>query len=217
MKSPAVFFAVLCFAANVAAQDASSRLRNFLNYTNTWQAEFEQVQPMAPNPNQKIKIRRLDTKEGEVFMAKPNKLRWETKGKNGRLVVSDGNILWHHDNALKQVVRQKLSATREATPSAIFEGAKTMDEQFNLENETRADGLQGVKLTPKDENSPFFEIHLGLENGVPKALEFSDAYGFESRITFYKSRVNKKIDPKLFEYEIPAGIELIDLTDSDEG
>lgn len=217
MKSPTLLFALLFFSTATFAQDASTRLRNFLNYTDTWQAEFEQVQPMAPNPNQKIKIRRLDTKEGEVFMAKPNKLRWETKGKNGRLVVSDGDILWHHDNALKQVVRQKLSATREATPSAIFEGAKTMDEQFNLENETRADGLPGVKLTPKDENSPFFEIHLGLENGVPKALEFSDAYGFESRITFYKSKVNKKLKPELFEYEIPAGIDLVDLTDAGEG
>ena len=217
MKSSALLFALLFFSTATFAQDASTRLRNFLNYTDTWQAEFEQVQPMAPNPNQKIKIRRLDTKEGEVFMAKPNKLRWETKGKNGRLVVSDGDILWHHDNALKQVVRQKLSATREATPSAIFEGAKTMDEQFNLENETRADGLPGVKLTPKDENSPFFEIHLGLENGVPKALEFSDAYGFESRITFYKSKVNKKLKPELFEYEIPAGIDLVDLTDAGEG
>lgn len=217
MKTTVLFFAVLFLSANVFAQDASAQLRTFLNSTNTWQAEFEQVQPMAPNPNQRIKIRRLSTKEGEVFMAKPNKLRWETHGKTGRLVISDGNILWHYDAALKQVVRQKLNATREATPSAIFEGASTMDAQFNLENETRADGLAGVKLTPKDKNSPFFEIHLGLEKGLPKALEFSDSYGFESRITFYKSRVNKKIDAELFEYDIPPGVELIDLTDSDEG
>ena len=211
MKTPTLFFASFFFATAVFAQDASTQLRNFLNHTNTWQAEFEQVQPMAPNPNQRLKIRRLDTKEGEVFMAKPNKLRWETKGKTGRLVVSDGETLWHYDRALKEAVRQKLSATREATPSAIFEGAKTMDEKFILENETRADGLAGVKLTPKDENSPFFEIHLGLDDGIPKALEFSDSYGFEARISFYKSRVNKKIDPELFEYTIPPGVELIDL------
>ena len=82
MKTTALFFSLFLCAFSATAQDASTQLRNFLNYTNTWQAEFEQVQPMAPNPNQRLKIRRLDTKEGEVFMAKPNKLRWETDRKS---------------------------------------------------------------------------------------------------------------------------------------
>lgn len=211
-----VLFLSLLFS-NICFADAISSLRTFLNQTQTWQAEFEQVQPMAPNSNQKIKIRRLDTKEGEVYMAKPNKLRWETKGSNARLVVSDGKTLWHFDKTLKQVVRQKLSNTPEATPSVIFRGAQSLEENFNLENETRADGLLGVKLTPKDENSPFFEIHLGLEDGAPKALEFSDAYGFESRITFYKSKHNKKMNPNLFSFTPPKNVEVINLDETPEG
>ncbi len=210
------FFVLTCGLSSPVFADAIGELRQFLNATQTWQAEFEQVQPAPPDPNQRIKIRRLDTREGKVYMAKPNKLRWETEGKGARLVVSDGEVLWNFDADLKQVVRQKLNNTPEATPSSIFSGAGKLDEQFELENESRADGLPGVKLTPKEENSPFFEIHLGLEKGAPKALEFSDQYGFESRITFYKSKLNRKLDEKLFRYTPPKNVEVVNLDEESQ-
>src|SRR5215472_15511047 len=72
--------------AQPSVQDVVTKVQNFYNQTNTFQADFQQVFHVKAYNQQK-------NSAGTVIFSKPGKMRWEYSNPAGNIVVSDGSII----------------------------------------------------------------------------------------------------------------------------
>jgi outer membrane lipoprotein carrier protein len=64
----------------------------------------------------------LQKVEGFMQVAKPGKLRWQTRGVYEQLVISDGQSLWIYDADLEQVSIKDMDNRLSETPALLLSG-----------------------------------------------------------------------------------------------
>ena len=73
-------------------------------------------------------------------------------------------------------------------------------------------GVEGevhwLKLQPKDKDSTFKYLLIGLAHGELTGMELSDNFGSLTRIYFSNLKHNINIDPQLFEFKTPKGADV---------
>ena len=84
--------ALILFPSLASAQKAEdiAKIENYLNNIKTLKASFVQI---ASNAN---------TSEGELYIAKPNKIRMEYADPVNVTIVGDGNVIVYNDKELDQ-------------------------------------------------------------------------------------------------------------------
>src|SRR5699024_11239873 len=77
-------------------------------------------------------------------------------------------------------------------------------------SDLRRDGLAWLRLTPRSEHSDFKEIRLGLDAGLPAAMELDDQLGQTTHIRFFDIEVNPSLPAARFELVVPDGVTVVD-------
>jgi outer membrane lipoprotein carrier protein len=186
-----------------AADTPVQRLRNFLARANTLQANFTQVQvDEKGNPGKRS--------SGVFFLQRPGKFRWNYENPYNQEIVSSGNKVWFYDKDLEQVTAKKLNEAIGSTPALLLSGEVALEKNFNIEKQTIDEGLYWLKLVPKSEDSGFKYVLLGLEGDILAGMELSDNFGQLTRIYFSQVKTGIKPDPKIFEFQPPAGVDVFE-------
>lgn len=199
-------FAVLLLLISlpVLAEDTPiQRLRNFLAKASTLQADFSQVQ-IDENGNQGKKA------SGVFHLQRPGKFRWDYQKPYVQEIVSSGNKVWFYDKDLEQVTSKQLNAAIGSTPALLLSGEVALEKNFTIDQQGVEDGLYWIKLVPKAEESGFKYVLLGLENNTLAAMELSDNFGQLTRIYFTNVKTGMKLDPGIFEFKPPAGVDVFE-------
>ena len=68
--------------------------------------------------------------------------------------------------------------------------------------------MQWIKLLPKNQESSFKYIVIGLNKGNLSGMELSDNFGQLTRIYFSNLLLNPPIKPTVFEFQIPKGADV---------
>ncbi|MDF9393411.1 MULTISPECIES: outer membrane lipoprotein chaperone LolA [Methylococcus] len=180
-----------------------SRLKNFLDSARTLQADFTQVQlDESGRPRQESK--------GSFYLQRPGKFRWDYTKPYRQQIVSSGGKVWFYDVDLEQVTAKKLGQAVGSTPALLLSGEMALEDNFTIEDQGAEEGMYWIKLVPKSEEGGFRYVLIGLEGDKLAGMELSDNFGQLTRIYFANLRTGITLDPKLFQFSPPAGVDVFE-------
>ncbi len=193
---------MVSLAAN-AEQSPIVQLKSFLASTATLTADFKQV---TLNEDGQAD----SSSEGKFYLSRPGKFRWSYKKPFIQEIISSVGKVWFYDADLEQVTIKKLDDSLGSTPALLLSGEIELEQNFILQQQGVDEDLLWIKLVPKNEESGFKYILIGLDNGVLGGMELSDNFGQLTRIYFTKVKVNPPLEKFLFEFIAPAGVDVFE-------
>jgi len=134
--------------------------------------------------------------QGQVYVNRPGKLRFEYDQPNPLLIVSDGITLVQQDRALETFDRVPLSAT----PLNYF-----LKENVNLAEDTEVIGLQknaqDWRVTARDgsgEVDGALTLVMDANSLALKEWAINDSFGGQTRVILTDLKYNERLNPRLF-------------------
>jgi outer membrane lipoprotein carrier protein len=185
-----------------ALAGAIDQLREFASSTKAARGEFTQQQVRANG-------RAGESSSGTFAFSRPGRFRWEVAVPYEQLIVTDGERLHFYDKDLKQVTVRRVGDAVSATPAAILFGSNDLDAAFTLKEAGSADGLQWLEAVPRQRDSGFERIRIGLRGNLPEAMEVRDAFGQTTRFAFRAIERNPVLEPGLFRFTPPRGVDIV--------
>ena len=92
----------------------------------------------------------------------------------------------------------------------MLTGQVDIEEKFKLDEQGQDDGMNWVRLSPKNEESGFKYVLIGMENGQLGGMELSDNFGQLTRIYFTNIQLNPSLSGDLFNFKAPKGADVFE-------
>jgi len=188
-----------------AAAGALARLEAFLAEVHALRARFEQ----EVLDERGVSAQRS---RGTVAVLRPGRFRWDYREPYRQLIVADGERLWIYDEDLAQVtVRPQAEALTRTPLQILTTRAGGALEGFQVRELGLREGLEWVELRPADTaGQPDFErILVGFDGPRLARMELVDAFGQTVRLRFEAVERNPELDPALFRFEPPPGVDVV--------
>lgn len=151
-----------------------------------------------------------ETSSGTVALKAPRLFRWEYVKPYPQLIVADGERVWIHDPDLVQVTVRPQGTEEQSSPLAALIDPDKLDAMFVVEETGSRDGLDWLRLTPKQgEQASFRSAELGFGGGSLVQMDVVDALGQRTRIRFSQWQRNPGFEPGTFSYTPPEGVDVI--------
>lgn len=189
-------------AASAQGASPSDRLLELLEPMARFGAEFEQV-VVGPNG------RNLQSARGTVHLERPGRLRWEVEAPYPQLIVSDGADLILFDPDLAQATVQPLAQAPRDTPGRLLTGALDELERLFDVTDDPEDSAQGFVLRPRADDSLFDHIRLEFTGSLLAGIDIVDHLDQLTRVRFRNQTLSPAIEPGLFEFVIPEGVDVL--------
>lgn len=191
-----------------SSPSGKAQLNSFFTQVKSMQAQFEQVVASKS-------LSGLEKSTGVLYMQRPGMFRWDYKEPYPQHIVADGKKLWIHDVEMEQVIIKPVDIVLGNTPAVLLSGNSGITDKFIVKEEeerSQIDGRQWVELTPKQEEAGFDRIYIVFKDGQLHLMELHDAFGQITRLSFSKLQINPGFPNKLFQFEVPQGVDVIDET-----
>ena len=192
-------------AVGSAADGDSETLAALLDSMASYRADFEQVVT-----SQFGEV--LQTATGTMYLERPGRLRWHVDEPYPQLVVSDGEYVWVYDPDLEQVTVQLFEETVQGTPMMFLTDTAALAENFRVRMKSATgESDQRFALSPRDSDSAalFREITLTFSGGRLTGLDIVDDLDQKTAMVFRRGQANPVLESGLFEFEVPAGVDVI--------
>jgi outer membrane lipoprotein carrier protein len=186
----------------VCAASAEAELKAFVENVRSLQGRFVQTQTDEHGEL-------VSSGAGLVAIARPGRFRWAYDQPYVQLMVCDGQTIWAYDPDLAQVTVRPAGETLAGTPAELLAQKARLADTFTTRDLGEKNGLRGVALVPKSEQSDFKSIELWLKAGVPQRLRFSDPLGGTTDVELRELKVNAAIDDQQFRFTPPKGVEVV--------
>lgn len=160
-------------------------------------------QVFASNGKQK------EQSSGRVAVSAPRLFRWEYTKPYPQLIVADGTTVWVHDPDLQQVSKRPQGAEEANSPLAILLDPSKMDRDFIVKDAGVEKGIEWLQLTPRNEDAAFKSAKLGFNDSGLAQMEYVDALGQRTRITFDGWKRNPVFAKGTFIYVPAKGVDVI--------
>jgi outer membrane lipoprotein carrier protein len=198
--------ALPAFAADAGLDRLLEKVEEHYNQAKTLQVTFtEQYTPPGG-------IRR--TEAGTLMLRKPGRMRGEYSLPKGKLFVSDGKFLWIYTPADNRAEKMPLKASEDMrAPLAFLLGKLNFSKEFrNLRAEPDGTSTR-ISAEPKTEDLPYSAVEF-LVTPENRILELK-VTGFDRSVldfVFTEEKVDPPLDSKLFQFQLPAGAALEEIT-----
>jgi len=189
-------------APSVSAADAIGQLKAFSAGSQSARGEF--TQQMLRQSRQASPPAR-----GEFAFARPGRFRWDIRAPYRQLIVTDGRRLYFYDEDLKQVTIRQADDVIRATPAAVLFGGGDLEAAFALTALGERDGMSWVEAIPRQPDSGFDQIVIGMREGLPAEMEVKDAFGQVNRFQFTRISRNAAVSDADFTFTPPAGVDIV--------
>ena len=177
------------------------RFQSFLRTTQAARADFQQK--VFDKSGKTVQESR-----GNFSFLRPGRFRW-TYVKPPQVIVGDGERVWIHDADLNQVTVRRASRVLGATPAALLAGASDLDKSFELVDAGAKDGLEWMEARPREKESGFERIRLGLSATGVEAMELVDHFGQTTVLRFSNMVRNPQFDAGTFRFTPPKGVDVL--------
>ncbi len=150
--------------------------------------------------------------EGKLLLKKTNKYRVELEGQT---IVTDGQTVWSYAVATNQVLidtfklnERMLSPERLLTTAPDEYASRIVGKEKIGSTETIA-----LLLTPRSESSSVKSLKLWIDEGTSlvKQVLLVDVNSRETQYTVRDIDINKGLEDSRFVFDIPEGVEVVDL------
>ena len=186
-----------------AGEQALQPLRAFLASTHALSADFRQVAIDESGAAGQISY-------GVFYLHRPGQFRWNYLKPFSQEIVANAGKVWFYDADLEQVTIKKLDRSLGSAPALLLSGDIDLEDNFTVQRQGERDGLSWVKLLPKNEDSSFKYIVIGLDHGVLANMELNDNFGNLTRIYFVNVKINPPLAEDLFRFTPPPGVDVFE-------
>lgn len=188
------------------ALGARARLEAYLDDAHTWQAAFEQT---VLDDDGHV----LEVADGRVYVARPGRFRWDYLTPYEQSIITDGRTLWIYDQDLEQITRRPVDGSLERTPAALLGERFDLDSRFTVTEMPDDGALAWVALAPREDDEQYQRIRVGFDGDTLVQMQLADSLGQVTVLRFTDIERNSAVDPGLFEFVPPPGVDIIDTGD----
>ena len=151
----------------------------------------------------------MESGQGEVWMQRPDRFRWQHEGEFPELIVADGQRLWMYDEALEQVTLREQSGQPEDSPLLLLTEPEGIDRQFIVTELGDTGEMLLLELAVRNPQAEFERVLLGFRDGELRMMAMEDAFGMRTEIRFEQVERNPQLDPGLFRFTPPPGVDVL--------
>jgi len=195
---------VLAIPSIVRAQSGPARvqLERFTNGLKSLHARFDQ---QVINADGLVE----ENSSGQLWIAHPNRFRWEYGGKFPELMVADGEKIWLYDEMLEQVTIRQQSSLTSDSPLTLLTDLGQLDGQYDVRELGDDSGLDLLELRARNPESQFERVLLGLDDDRVILMIMEDVFGLSTEIRFKDIERNPQLNEELFHFTPPEGVDVI--------
>jgi outer membrane lipoprotein carrier protein len=154
---------------------------------------------------------------GVIYLKKPGRMRWEYTRPEEKLFVSDGKSVYFYAPADRQVTRMPAAESADVrTPLRFLLGKLNLKRAFQrveiaLDLAPLDPGNPVLRLLPKSRDERFREMCLEVDQQYRiRRLVIFETNGTRSEFRFFGEESNPRLDPALFRFVVPPGVEVVD-------
>jgi outer membrane lipoprotein carrier protein len=192
------------FVAGAEAADeaaAARRLDAALGSLQGLRAEFRQTVVDASG-------RLTENAAGTVSLSRPGRFRWDYREPE-QVIVSDGVTVWFYDVGLEQVTIRSAKDTINGTPARLLAGTGGLASEFEIADGGEREGLRWIRLTPRNEQTDFRELRVGLASGELRRMTMLDRLGQTTELEFERVERNPEFEGDTFRFTPPPGVDVV--------
>jgi len=162
--------------------------------------------------------------EGELSYKKPKRMYLKFYPPRDEVNVVDGKYVWVYHPSEKQVEKYEMINSMQSSQGVSFfefgygESVDAAKKDYTITLlDTKEDGKNRfyiLDLLPKDPKSQYSDIRLWVEEGfwLPGRIELYESQGEVVNVIELKNiKLNKGMSDKLFVFDVPRGVEVIEL------
>ena len=194
--------AALMLIANAAHAGARGQLDAFTKGLKGLDGQFTQ-QVFDARGKQK------EASSGRVAVSAPRLFRWEYVKPYPQLIVADGETVWVYDPDLQQASRRPQGVEEASSPLAILLDPQKLDRDFSVTETATVGGIEWLQLTPKQADAAFKTARLGFGKAGLVQMEYEDALGQRTKISFSGWKRNPGFAKGTFRYVPGKGVDVI--------
>jgi outer membrane lipoprotein carrier protein len=185
-----------------ADDQSPAQLRKQLDAMNTLQGSF--VQTLFDKAGKK-----QDESKGTFVLQRPGKFFWKTETPASQLLISNQKTIWLYDPDLQTVNERPFSDDLKKTPVLLLsEDVDKLRKNFTI-NRSLADKAEKFSITPKVTEGLFQELLLVFVDNQLTEFSIRDSLGQLTHFTLSNVKRNQAIDESVFNFVVPAGVDLI--------
>ena len=156
----------------------------------------------------------LEQSNIRMYLKKPAGFYWETIDPFPELIVTNGVTLWNYQPDLEQVVIENWDSSRSELAAQLLNGqTENLTQEYTVELLSVADQeLQEFELTPLAGDNIYSRISISFIAAELDRIHLHNKNGEQTVWRFQNIRRNQPLADSLFEFEPPAGIEIIENT-----
>jgi len=147
---------------------------------------------------------------GVVSIKQPGRMRWEYQEPEEKLFIADGETFYFYVPEDKQVIVQDQDEQRSLAARLLFGQGGLLDEFEATLEEPFEEGVLRVRLVPRREDAELEAASIDVEpSGLVRSILLEDIQGNRTRFRFEELKENTGLSDRLFRFEVPAGVEVI--------
>lgn len=199
-KRTVACLAAFCLVSGTAWADSVADLKSWLRETRTLKADFAQSSAGGIGGGKS---------QGTMAISRPGKFRWSINKPYTQLMVGDGSRIWLYDPELKQVIVRKSEKALGGTPAALLAGDNDAEQRFTFKADGEHAGAEWVIAEPKQNDTGFVRIRIGLAGNELKGMVLEDSFGQVTTLVFSNVVRNGDAPASLFRFTPPAGADVL--------
>jgi len=146
---------------------------------------------------------------GTLRMQRPGKFHWDYVLPYPQSIISNGKKIWMYDSELEQVNVRPYDQVLASSPVNLLDKNQNLNVEFHIQGMPFADQQHWIKLLPKNSESDFKEMMVGLLDGNIKTMRFIDNFNQTTQIEFEQLVVNPQFAKSQFEFVAPQGTDVL--------
>lgn len=196
--------AVSAFAADTPLDTLLKGVETRYNQAKTLQVLFKEDYTPPGRPRR--------SESGILMLRKPLRMRWDYSQPKGKLFVCDGKNLWIYTPADNRAEKLSLKESDDMrAPLAFLLGKLNFQKEFQNIKAIPEGAATRITAEPKGDTLPYNLVEFVVTSDYH--IHEVKVTGFDKSImdfTFDQERMDPKLDGKLFQFQPPAGAEVVE-------
>lgn len=182
------------------------------------QKRYDLVKTFKAKFVQKAYIKVMDqTQEsaGEVYIKKPGKMKWTYRAPDPQVLISNNQTLWFYLPEEQQVTKALIEDIYTTnTPAFFLSGKGRLADSFDVSSVTRDSKKITIVLVPKKKDQDLDRLVLFADNKNYQIIgsKVYDRLGNRTEILFNNIEINLEFPDQMFDFQIPKGVDLLDMS-----
>ena len=160
--------------------------------------------------------REIQELQAELVMQKPDRLYWHVTEPYEELMLGDGITLWYYEPDLEQVSIREFPDDIENNPILLLnDDLQAIADAYEVSMGYVDDEVRQYVLLPLTPSSSYERFSMTFAGNDLLQMQFESSVGQLTSFSFSNIVNNQAVDAGLFQFDIPAGIEIIDSRDAE--